>query len=42
MEKKPYLEISRSDAEINLMRAMKKAMDPKAILNPGKIFDMAP
>jgi FAD/FMN-containing dehydrogenase len=34
----PFLHFSRSDAEIELMRAIKKAMDPKGILNPGKLF----
>jgi FAD/FMN-containing dehydrogenase len=40
LEKKPYLGVSRSDAEISLMRTVKKALDPKGILNPGKIFDL--
>ncbi len=40
LEKKPYLHIARSEAEIGLMRTMKKALDPKSILNPGKIFDL--
>tara|TARA_Y100000994_G_scaffold232251_1_gene219328 strand:- start:700 stop:2076 length:1377 start_codon:yes stop_codon:yes gene_type:complete len=39
LEKKNYLEISRSKTEINLMKNLKKALDPKNILNPGKIFD---
>jgi FAD/FMN-containing dehydrogenase len=34
----PFLHFSRSEAEIDLMRAIKKAMDPKGILNPGKLF----
>ena len=38
LDKKPYLHISRSDEEIALMRTLKKALDPKNILNPGKIF----
>ncbi len=38
LEKKPYLSISRSETEIAIMRTIKAALDPKAILNPGKIF----
>jgi len=37
-EKRAYLNVSRSPAEIALMRALKQALDPKAILNPGKVF----
>lgn len=37
--KKPYLALSRSPSEITLMRQIKKALDPKGILNPTKIFD---
>lgn len=39
LEKKPYLDVSRNPQEIELMRTIKKALDPKGILNPGKIFD---
>ena len=39
LEKKAYLGITRSEAEVNLMRRMKQMMDPKNILNPGKLFD---
>jgi FAD/FMN-containing dehydrogenase len=38
LEKKPYLSICRSESEIALMRALKAALDPDGILNPGKIF----
>ncbi len=36
--KKDYLDYSRSPAEIALMRTLKAALDPKGILNPGKVF----
>ncbi len=36
--KKEFLHLSRSPAEIALMRTIKKAMDPHGILNPGKVF----
>jgi FAD/FMN-containing dehydrogenase len=36
--KKEFLHLSRSPEEIALMRTIKQAMDPKGILNPGKIF----
>jgi len=40
LEKKAYLGITRSAAEIDLMRRTKMMMDPKGILNPGKVFDL--
>lgn len=39
MEKIQFLDISRSESEINLMRTLKRAMDPKGILNRGKVFN---
>lgn len=36
--KRAYLGRSRSPAEIELMRRIKQAFDPKAILNPGKVI----
>jgi glycolate oxidase subunit GlcD len=39
--KKPYLKFTRSPAEIDLMKKLKKVFDPDGILNPGKIFDSA-
>jgi FAD/FMN-containing dehydrogenase len=38
LEKKPYLSWSRNPQEIALMAALKRALDPRDILNPGKIF----
>ena len=39
LEKKAYLDISRNESEVNLMRLLKRSLDPRGILNPGKIFD---
>ncbi len=36
--KKPFLEASRSAAEIAYMRGIKRVFDPNGILNPGKVF----
>lgn len=36
--KRPYLHLSRSPEEIALMRRLKQALDPKGILNPGKVI----
>lgn len=36
--KKPYLGYTRSPEEIAVMRAIKTAMDPKGIMNPGKVI----
>ena len=40
MTKKPYLHYSRSETEIDYLRAIKKEFDPNNIMNRGKIFDM--
>jgi FAD/FMN-containing dehydrogenase len=39
LHKKPYLHISRAAAEVAAMRAIKQALDPNNLLNPGKVFD---
>jgi FAD/FMN-containing dehydrogenase len=38
LEKKTWLGLSRTPEEIQLMKTIKKALDPKGILNPGKIL----
>ena len=37
--KRPYLASARSEAEIALMRGVRKVFDPNGILNPGKLFE---
>ncbi|MBF4985709.1 FAD-binding oxidoreductase [Nonlabens mediterrranea] len=36
--KKDYLNLCRTPEEIILMKSLKSSMDPKGLLNPGKIF----
>ncbi len=38
LEKRDWLEITRSPEEIALMRTLKAALDPKNLLNPGKVL----
>jgi FAD/FMN-containing dehydrogenase len=38
ISRRPYLKMSRTEEEIETMRALKRALDPKNILNPGRIF----
>ena len=40
LEKKAYLGLSRSPQEIDLMRLLKRSMDPNNILAPDRIFDL--
>ncbi|MGP9556829.1 FAD-binding oxidoreductase [Psychrobacter sp. AOP7-A1-24] len=40
MTKKPYLNYSRSETEIEYLKEVKKVFDPNNIMNRGKIFDM--
>lgn len=37
--KKGYLESTRSAAEIEVMRGIKRVLDPNGLMNPGKLFD---
>jgi FAD/FMN-containing dehydrogenase len=37
--KKKYLTGTRSEAEIAMMRGIRKVLDPHGIMNPGKVFD---
>lgn len=40
LEKKDYLSVSRTPAEIALMKRLKIALDPKGLLNPGKVVTL--
>lgn len=37
--KKPYLLGTRSAQEVAVMRGIKRVLDPKGLMNPGKLFD---
>lgn len=39
LAKAPFMSLQHTEAEIDAMKAIKRAMDPKGILNPGKIFE---
>ena len=38
LHKKPWLAYSRSESELAMLRHLKKSLDPKGILNPGKVL----
>lgn len=40
LEKKPYLQNQLGAAGIKLLQDIKRTLDPKNLLNPGKMFDM--
>lgn len=42
LEKRPYLDWSRSPEEVTMMRLLKRTLDPKNILNPGKVLEPLP
>jgi FAD/FMN-containing dehydrogenase len=41
LHKKRWLPVSRSASELAVMRAVKRALDPANLLNPGRVFDIA-
>ena len=41
LEKRDFLHYSRNDEELALMRLLKQSLDPKGILNPGKLLSAA-
>ncbi len=40
LAKTPFLRLQHSKAQVNAMLAVKHALDPRGILNPGKIFEV--
>jgi glycolate oxidase len=40
LAKTPFLKIQHSPAQVRAMKAVKHALDPRGVLNPGKMFDV--
>lgn len=40
LAKTPFLRIQHSPAQVKAMQAVKRALDPKGVLNPGKMFEI--
>ena len=38
MDRAPYIGMTRTPEELDLMRTIKRALDPAGILNPGKVL----
>ena len=41
LAKKPFLRKQLGDASHDLLKLVKRSLDPENLLNPGKIFDQA-
>ena len=40
LAKSPFLRLQHSPAQVRAMQAIKTALDPRGILNPGKMFEI--
>jgi glycolate oxidase len=40
LAKTPFLRLQHSPAQVRAMQAVKHALDPRGILNPGKMFEV--
>jgi glycolate oxidase len=40
LAKTPFLRLQHSPAQIRAMQAVKGALDPRGVLNPGKMFEV--
>jgi glycolate oxidase len=40
LAKSPFLRLQHPPAAVRAMRAVKQALDPRGILNPGKMFEV--
>ncbi len=40
LAKTPFLRLQHSPAQVRAMQAVKHALDPRGVLNPGKMFDV--
>jgi glycolate oxidase len=40
LAKTPFFRLQHSPAQVRAMQAVKRALDPRGILNPGKMFEV--